>query len=99
VFVKMLSTALSQHSDAVFIDLLTYADLEMLKARKTGRPPPNNGAKNNNKRYVILTYVVEFDRYCGQLVGVVIGRLVGWWLVLVVLVVCVGSLVGVVVLS
>jgi hypothetical protein len=36
VFVKMLSTALSRANETVFIDLLTTADLEMLKARKTG---------------------------------------------------------------
>eukprot|EP00462_Mataza_sp_D1_P008184 CAMPEP_0175164268 /NCGR_PEP_ID=MMETSP0087-20121206/26306_1 /TAXON_ID=136419 /ORGANISM="Unknown Unknown, Strain D1" /LENGTH=629 /DNA_ID=CAMNT_0016453255 /DNA_START=52 /DNA_END=1941 /DNA_ORIENTATION=- len=63
VFVTMLSTALSRHSESVFIDLLTYADLEMLKTRKTGKPPSTSGAAvKNNKRYLILTYVVEFDR-------------------------------------
>ena len=39
VFVKMLSSALSRANDTVFIDLLTTADLEMLKARKTGPIP------------------------------------------------------------
>ena len=62
VFVKMLNTALSRNSDVVFVDLLTYADLEMLKARKTGKPNKDSSHKNFNKRYVILTYVVEFDR-------------------------------------
>eukprot|EP00904_Undaria_pinnatifida_P012913 jgi/Undpi1/8752/HiC_scaffold_25.g11214.m1 len=36
VFVKMLLTALGHGSDSVFIDLLTYADLEVLKARRAG---------------------------------------------------------------
>ncbi len=36
VFVKMLSTALARYNDTVFIDLLTNADLEVLKARKNG---------------------------------------------------------------
>jgi coiled-coil domain-containing protein 61 len=63
VFVKMLSTALSRQSEAVFVDLLTFADLEMLKNRKTGKPASSSAAlKANNKRYLILTYVVEFDR-------------------------------------
>jgi coiled-coil domain-containing protein 61 len=74
-FVKMLSTALSQASDTVFIDILTYADLELLKQRKAAAaaggsqafpPPPslatNPAHPNNSKRYVILTYIVEFDK-------------------------------------
>merc|ERR1712070_1342405 len=35
VFLKMLSSSLTQESDSVFIDLLTYDDLEMLKNRKS----------------------------------------------------------------
>uniref|UniRef100_A0A061QVB8 Coiled-coil domain-containing protein 61 n=1 Tax=Tetraselmis sp. GSL018 TaxID=582737 RepID=A0A061QVB8_9CHLO len=64
VFVRMLLSALKQGSDSVFVDLLTYADLEMLKARKEKA----NGASSqrpfpaNNKRYLILTYAAEFDR-------------------------------------
>ena len=34
VLVKMLTAALAQQSDSVFIDLLTFADLEMLKQRR-----------------------------------------------------------------
>jgi coiled-coil domain-containing protein 61 len=34
VFVKMLLNSLENSSDSVFVDLLTYQDLEMLKARK-----------------------------------------------------------------
>ncbi|CAM9826243.1 unnamed protein product, partial [Sphacelaria rigidula] len=34
VFVKMLFTALGDGSDSVFVDLLTYADLESLKTRR-----------------------------------------------------------------
>lgn len=66
VFVKMLLTALARDSDSVFIDLLTNSDLEMLKARKTGQPLVNSSfssnPKNQMKRYLILTYTVEFDR-------------------------------------
>jgi coiled-coil domain-containing protein 61 len=64
VFVKMLVSAVKQQSDSVFIDLLTYQDLELLKSKK------NKGAaqqqarpmQTNNKRYLILTYAAEFDR-------------------------------------
>lgn len=75
VFVKMLSTALSKvPSETVFVDLLTHADLETLKARKTGRAPPlsagvgmQSTGPHASKRYLILSYVVEFDKcalYC-----------------------------------
>lgn len=53
------------------LDLLTYADLEVLRERKNGttvkrlsKPavvPPDK--QHQNKKYLILTYSVEFDRY------------------------------------
>ena len=61
-FLKMLKSSLNQDSDSVFIDLLTYSDLEMLKNRKSRNPGTQNPGKANNKRYLILTYAVEFDR-------------------------------------
>ena len=69
VFVKMLVGALDGSSTTVAVDLLTYADLEALRARKSGAPapPPPPGAAGategpRSKRYVILTYHAEFDR-------------------------------------
>ncbi|GAB4820545.1 hypothetical protein N2152v2_007591 [Parachlorella kessleri] len=74
VFVHMLVTALRQESDSVFVDLLTYSDLELLKSKRAGQqqqqPPPGGGGAGsnsssspaNNKRYLILTYAAEFDR-------------------------------------
>ncbi len=63
VFIRMLSSALSRTSDVVFIDLLTSADLELLKARKSGAPSASStSSATSNKRYLILTYMVEFDR-------------------------------------
>lgn len=64
VFVRMLCSALSRESDSVFVDLLTYGDLEQLKAQKTGSAstaaaPPRG---QQSKRYMILTYSGEFDR-------------------------------------
>ena len=65
VFVKMLFSSLGEDSSSVFLDLLTYEDLESLKSRAgagssraSTRAPPAAG----NKRYVILTYAAEFDR-------------------------------------
>lgn len=64
MFIKMLVTALKGQSDAVFIDLLTYSDLEILKSRRggCGGPPLQHTIPPNNKRYLILTYAAEFDR-------------------------------------
>lgn len=67
VFVKMLCSAFSKESESVFVDLLTYNDLEMLKARKSGGSTPLTASTSANprsllKRYVILTYTGEFDR-------------------------------------
>ena len=63
VFVQMLLQSLDGQSDSVFIDLLTYADLELLKSRKTGKTESSSAAsKANNKRYLIMTYAVEYDR-------------------------------------
>ncbi|MEW5297225.1 MAG: hypothetical protein WDW36_000449 [Sanguina aurantia] len=64
VFVKMLLSAVTQASESVFVDLLTYQDLEALKSRKEGGAQ-TGGARTippNNKRYLILTYAAEFDR-------------------------------------
>ncbi len=36
-FVKMLMSAFSKESDSVFAELLTYTDLELMKARKLGK--------------------------------------------------------------
>eukprot|EP01039_Chlorochromonas_danica_P009471 gene9471-10461_t len=69
LFVKMLSSALAKSSDSVFVDLLTFADLEVLKARKTGQPSSSFSSsttasphRQGQKRYIILTYTGEFDR-------------------------------------
>ncbi|XP_075178731.1 centrosomal protein CCDC61 isoform X4 [Anomaloglossus baeobatrachus] len=53
-------------SESVTLDLLTYADLELLRHRKAGgaqrSAPPARSAALNSKRYLILIYSVEFDR-------------------------------------
>ena len=59
----------------LFVDLLTYSDLELLKARKNGTTQSASSSSSSassssssslgalaNKRYVILTYSGEFDR-------------------------------------
>ena len=52
----------------MFVDLLTYQDLEALKSRRAGAaaaPPPQQQQQqgvSSSKRYLILTYAAEFDR-------------------------------------
>jgi coiled-coil domain-containing protein 61 len=66
IFIKMLNSAISKESESVFIDLLTYSDLEQLKARKSSQASQVTNSvtlnKSQNKRYIILTYSSEFDR-------------------------------------
>ena len=70
IFVNMLETALIKNSDAVSLDLFTYGDLEQLRNKKTANASLLTKSSssltslntNNNKRYLILTYNVEFDR-------------------------------------
>ncbi|KAJ0399411.1 hypothetical protein ATCC90586_004632 [Pythium insidiosum] len=76
VFVNMLLSAISHRSESVFIDLLTTADLENYRKRKLGHRArlddslDSSGTTNvgtatpphQQKRFLILTYAVEFDR-------------------------------------
>ena len=49
------------------MDLLTFSDLELLRKRIAGVGTQNIPGANNSsltqKRYLILTYAVEFDKY------------------------------------
>nr|CAH7738249.1 unnamed protein product [Callosobruchus chinensis] len=70
VFVAMIKSGLLRTSESVSLDLLTFEDLELLRSRKITK---NVGSNTNNRRYLIITYVVEFDKiryplpleYCG----------------------------------
>ncbi|XP_074713466.1 centrosomal protein CCDC61 [Strix uralensis] len=65
IFCSMLESALRRSSASVSLDLLTYADLQTLRTRKTGasaRPPPSTPSPLGAKRYLLLVYSVEFDR-------------------------------------
>ncbi|XP_072230796.1 centrosomal protein CCDC61 isoform X2 [Leuresthes tenuis] len=66
IFCSMLESAVRQTSDSVTLDLLTYADLELLRNRKAGvvsRPRSHQQSSAlTAKRYLILIYTVEFDR-------------------------------------
>lgn len=67
----MLESAITKSSDSVALDLLTYADLETLRKTKLGSGgvsgrgfTPGKNKATHAKRYLILTYSVEFDRLC-----------------------------------
>ena len=63
VFVRMLFTALRRTSDSVTLDMLTYHDLERVKARlDENGSPVCSGLPPSRKRYLILTYMAEYDR-------------------------------------
>ena len=68
VFLQMLASAFDNDSESVYVDVLTYTDLEMLKARKgapggdTETTTSQSSSRSQTKRYVILTYRGEFDR-------------------------------------
>lgn len=59
----MLVSSLSGSSESVIIDLLTCEHLEKLKQRQSGTQQNGLSAgQSQTKRYLILTYLVEFDR-------------------------------------
>merc|ERR1712129_678081 len=66
IFLNMFYAALKGESSTVNLDILTYNDLEMLREKNSSSHSFNKQANsknnNNNKRYLILTYNVEFDR-------------------------------------
>jgi coiled-coil domain-containing protein 61 len=75
VFIKMLISGFSGDSENVYVNLLTYNDLQLLKARKLGVstsfssqtssqtfPSSSISSSSQSKRYIILTYASEFDR-------------------------------------
>ncbi|KAJ8938502.1 hypothetical protein NQ318_005166 [Aromia moschata] len=70
IFVAMIKSGLLRTSESVTLDLLTFEDLELLRSRKLTKTV---GPSNSNRRYLIVTYIVEFDKiryplpleYCG----------------------------------
>ncbi|KAL1488004.1 hypothetical protein ABEB36_015382 [Hypothenemus hampei] len=70
IFVAMIKSGLLHTSECVSLDLLAFEDLELLRSRKVTK---SFNPANSNRRYLILTYVVEFDKiryplpleYCG----------------------------------
>ncbi|XP_046876933.1 centrosomal protein CCDC61 isoform X1 [Hypomesus transpacificus] len=66
IFCSMLESAVRKTSESVTLDLLTYADLELLRNRKAGVVGRPRGQQQSPalsaKRYLILIYTVEFDR-------------------------------------
>jgi len=62
IFVNMMESALTKSTDSVTLDLLTYGDLQLLRNQKSTCQAQSSSEALNSKRYLILTYSVEFDR-------------------------------------
>lgn len=67
VFMKMLISGFAGDSENVYVNLLTYNDLQLLRARKLGvsssfSSQSSQSNQSQSKRYIILTYASEFDR-------------------------------------
>merc|ERR1712142_1226996 len=58
----MMESALTKSTDSVTLDLLTYGDLQLLRNQKSTSQAQSCWEALNSKRYLILTYSVEFDR-------------------------------------
>ena len=65
VFASMLRTVLTQPTDALSLDLMSYSDLEQLRHSRAGtvRSRATSGSSSRNtKRYLILSYTAAFDK-------------------------------------
>ncbi|KAA3678218.1 coiled-coil domain-containing protein 61 [Paragonimus westermani] len=63
IFVCMLQNALTQPSETLHLDVVSYGDLEILRRNKSNGTSFNeNLSFNRDKRFLILTYVTEFDK-------------------------------------
>ncbi|UJR24787.1 hypothetical protein I4U23_006162 [Adineta vaga] len=60
VFIEMLENAINKTSSSVSIDLLTSADLDMMR-KKLQDEKKSSSTKVSTKRYLILIYKTEYD--------------------------------------
>lgn len=67
---QLVDNHILQGSNSVSVDLLTYGDLESLRNQQHHRtgygtqhiPGAKTRSQLHSKRYLIMTYTVEFDR-------------------------------------
>ena len=62
-FVKMLFTVLDSTSETLDFEILTYADVQRLRARQAGgrsQGPSSTASKDSQTRYFIINYTGEF---------------------------------------
>ena len=62
VFEKMLIKGLEGGNGSVVADLLSAQELDSLRVKRPGKLGALTARVGNNKRYLILTYSVEFDK-------------------------------------
>jgi coiled-coil domain-containing protein 61 len=58
----MLLTAFTRSSDTVFVDVLTHHDIEMQNTRRNPHGSRTTDPIILSRRYIILSYMVEFDK-------------------------------------
>jgi len=63
IFCNMLESGLKKTSESIMLELMAYSDLESLRNVKSGvKQKKASNTKFCNRRYLIMTYTVEFDR-------------------------------------
>ncbi len=67
VFIKMLMSGLSNESENVLVDLLSYKDLEMMRNKKNNNNLNESNSMTSdlsvlNKKYLIISYTNEFEK-------------------------------------
>lgn len=62
VFCKMLLTALKGTSESLQLDFITHQDIEMQQLRKGVSISRATDPKIIKKRYLIMSYIAEFDK-------------------------------------
>ena len=67
VFVKMLLAALDKSSEVVFVDFITFQDLEIFKAKRNNDPDKmlkaqSINSQKNSRRYLIMTFSNDMEQ-------------------------------------
>lgn len=62
-FWTLLNQALSQKDINCYVDILSSQDLQNLKNKSASKPQPTKSNSKSNKRYLILTFMTNDQKY------------------------------------